>query len=256
VTTLSRRPPPSMPRTDYLLKTGVRERGQVQGSGSEPVVVNQRQDLPLLSAMARQARLIVPDVAAHIIQRGNNRVACFRGIGDYLAYLTFLRELSGKYECRLHTYCLMPNHVHLLMTPPSAEACAGMMREIGQRYARYFNRRYARTGTLWEGRFRSCVTDSARYVLACYRYIELNPVRAGLASRPESYEWSSHGINMGQRANVFLSPHAEFVALGTTTEARIQAYTELIEQALDPAMVGAIRKATNSGHRLGTEQLP
>ncbi|HEX6267520.1 MAG TPA: transposase [Burkholderiales bacterium] len=206
--------------------------------------------------MARQARFIVPGIAVHIIQRGNNRGTCFRTAGDYLAYLSFLRELSAKFECALHTYCLMPNHIHLLMTPPCPDACAGMMRELGQRYARYFNRRYARTGTLWEGRFRSCVTDSARYVLACYRYIELNPVRAGLSLRPDGYEWSSHGVNMGRRTNVFLSAHPEFDALGTTLQARIQAYAGLVEQALDPAIVGAIRKATNSGQRLGTEHLP
>jgi len=206
--------------------------------------------------MARQARFLVPGVATHVIQRGNNRGACFRIASDYLAYLSYLRTLSAKFECALHAYCLMPNHIHLLMTPASAEACAGMMRELGQRYARYFNRRYARTGTLWEGRFRSCVTDSARYVLACYRYIELNPVRAGLALRPDGYEWSSHAVNIGRRTNVFLCMHPEFEALGTSLEARIQAYAGLIEQALDPAIVGAIRKATNSGQRLGTEHLP
>lgn len=206
--------------------------------------------------MARQARFLLPGVAAHVIQRGNNRGTCFRIAGDYLAYLSFLRELSAKFECAVHAYCLMPNHIHLLITPPSADACAGMMRELGYRYARYFNRRYARTGTLWEGRFRSCVTDSARYVLACYRYIELNPVRAGLSSRPDAYEWSSHAVNVGQRTNLFLAAHPEFLALGTTAETRKQAYVGLIEQALDPAMVSAIRKATHSGQRLGTEHLP
>ncbi len=212
--------------------------------------------MPLFAAMARQARFIVPGIAVHVMQRGNNRGTCFRTASDYLVYLSFLRVLSVKFECALHAYCLMPNHIHLLMTPSIAQACGGMMRELGQRYARYFNRRYARTGTLWEGRFRSCVTDSARYVLACYRYIELNPVRAGLVVRPDAYEWSSHTVNIGRRMNLFLSAHPEFDALGTTDQARIQAYAELIEQALDPAMVGAIRKATNSGQRLGTEHLP
>jgi putative transposase len=209
-----------------------------------------------MEAMARQPRFILPGVAVHVIQRGNNRGVCFRSSGDYGIYLSYLRELSAKFECALHAYCLMPNHVHILLTPPSAGACAGLMRELGQRYARYFNRRYARTGTLWEGRFRSCVTDSAHYVLACYRYIELNPVRAGLAPRPESYEWSSHGVNMGRRTDGFLSPHVEFLALGTHAEARVRAYAGLIDQALDPSVVSAIRKATAAGHRLGTEHLP
>ena len=207
--------------------------------------------------MGRQARFVLPGVALHVIQRGNNRSSCFRGSSDYQVYLSCLRELSAKFECGVHAYCLMTNHVHLLVTPPSAAACAGMMRELGQRYVRYFNQRYLRTGTLWEGRFRSCVAESARYVLACYRYIELNPVRAGLAHSPEAYEWSSHRVNRGMRADAaLLSPHVEFLALGTTIEARTRAYVELFEQALDPAVVTAIRKATHAGRRLGSEPLP
>lgn len=142
---------------------------------------------------------------------------------DQALYLSYLGEFSAKFECLVHAYCLMPNQVHLLMTPPSAAACAAMMRDLGQRYVRYFNRRYARTGTLWEGRFRSCVTDSAHYVLACYRYIELNPVRAGIAPRPESYEWSSHAINIGRRSNALIAPHVEFLALGSDAETRSRA---------------------------------
>ena len=206
--------------------------------------------------MARQARFLVPGMAAHLIQRGNNRLTCFRTSGDYAVYLSCLRELVRKFDCELHAYCLMPNHIHLLVTPPSAEACACLMRELGQRYARYFNRRYARTGTLWEGRFRSCVTDSAQYVIACYRYIELNPVRAGLARAPASYHWSSHAANIGRTTDAWLRPHAEFLALGLSGETRFRAYADLVEQALDPPLVNAIRKATNSGRRLGTEQLP
>lgn len=206
--------------------------------------------------MGRQARFVLPGVAMHVIQRGNNRGVCFRAAGDYQVYLSCLRELSAKFECSLHAYCLMTNHVHLLVTPASATACAGLMRELGQRYVRYFNQRYLRTGTLWEGRFRSCVADSARYVLACYRYIELNPVRAGLARAPDAYEWSSHRVNLGRRNDALLSPHLEFLALGTTVEARTQAYAGLFEQALDPALVTAIRKATHAGRRLGSEPLP
>jgi putative transposase len=202
--------------------------------------------------MARLARFILPGVAVHAIQRGNNRGTCFRGSVDYSTYLAFLRELSAKFDCALHAYCLMPNHIHLLVTPPSPQACGQMMGILGHRYARYFNKRYARTGTLWEGRFRSCVADNARYVLACYRYIELNPVRAGLARGPDGYEWSSHRVNLGRRTDPLVSPHAEFLALGSNAEARIQAYGGLVEQALDPALVSAIRKATNGGHRLGT----
>lgn len=148
--------------------------------------------------MPRQPRLILPEVAVHIIQRGNNRGACFHADSDYLVYLLHLRELSSKFDCSVHAYCLMPNHVHLLLTPGSPDSCTGLMRDLGQRYVQYFNRRHRRSGTLWEGRFRSCVAESARYVLACYRYIELNPVRAGLVSDPRAYPWSSFRANVGE----------------------------------------------------------
>ena len=147
--------------------------------------------------MPRQRRLVLPEVATHIIQRGNNKGAVFLGDGDCLAYLHHLRELAASLDCRVHAYCLMTNHVHLLVTPPSLAACISMMRNLGQRYAQYFNRRHARSGTLWEGRFRSCMVESAAYVLACYRYIEINPVRAGMVSTPDAYRWSSHCANPG-----------------------------------------------------------
>src|SRR5436190_13263478 len=121
--------------------------------------------------MARQPRLILPGVAVHIVQRGNNRARCFGGDEDFTVYLALLRQLSPKAECAVHAYCLMPNHVHLLATPARSESCAGLMKELSQRYAHYFNHKHQRTGTLWEGRFRSCIAESARYAMACYRYI-------------------------------------------------------------------------------------
>jgi putative transposase len=205
--------------------------------------------------MARQPRLVLPGVAMHVIQRGHNRNACFRAPGDQALYLAFLRELAPKSDCLVHAYCLMPNHVHLLMTPSSEGACAALMRNLGQRYVRHFNRRYNRSGTLWEGRFRSCVIDSARYLLACYRYIELNPVRAGLAAYPQGYESSSYSANMGKRADTLITPHVEFLALGNDGDARIRAYAGLFEEVLQPSVIGAIRKATNAGGRLGSEQM-
>jgi REP element-mobilizing transposase RayT len=147
--------------------------------------------------MARHPRLILPGVAVHVVQRGNNRSACFGADGDYLAYMAHLAHLSRKYECEIHAYCLMTNHVHLLLTAVDPVACGLLMRDLGRCYVPYFNRRYGRTGTLWEGRFRSCVAESARYVLACYRYIELNPVRASMVSEPAAHRWSSHTGNIG-----------------------------------------------------------
>jgi putative transposase len=200
--------------------------------------------------MPRQSRLIVPQIAVHIIQRGNDRNACFRSESDYLVYLLHLRDLCAKLRCGVHAYCLMTNHVHLLVTPASREACISLMRNLGQRYVQYFNRRHGRTGTLWEGRFRSCIAESARYVLACYRYIELNPVRAGMVGKPIDYAWSSHAVNLGVRSDTLISFHAEFMALGSDTAARHAAYEGLFGEELKPSLLAEIRAATNAGNPL------
>ena len=144
----------------------------------------------------------------------------------------------------------MTNHVHLLLTPRAADACALLMRSLGQRYVQYFNRRYARSGTLWEGRFRSCLVDSASYVLACYRYIELNPVRAGMVTRASDYRWSSHEGNAGRGSNKLITPHAEYLALGSKT-----AYLGLFDTGDDAAFLAAVRDATNGGFALVGESV-
>jgi putative transposase len=197
--------------------------------------------------MPRQARFIVPDIALHVIQRGHNRNACFSHDTDRLVYLTNLAELLRKTGCALHAYCLMSNHIHMLVTPPNAHACATLMRNLGQRYAQYFNRRYGRTGALWEGRYRSCLVDSAAYVLACYRYIERNPVRAAMVSSPGAYRWSSFEGNSGRVANKLLTPHVEYAALGAEEGSRQRAYAQMLDAADDPGFLTAIRDATNGG---------
>ena len=193
--------------------------------------------------MARHARFVVPDVALHIIQRGVDRRECFIGDSDRLVYLSNLRQLLAHKHCALHAYCLMTNHVHLLLTPPDAQSCSALMRDLGQRYVAYFNRRYDRTGTLWEGRFRSCLVDSAPYVLACYRYIERNPVRAGIVTTPAAYAWSSYGSNVGIAHDPSLVPHAEYLALGAR-----DAYRRFCNETDDARFVEAIRDATNAGY--------
>ena len=203
--------------------------------------------------MPRSLRLILPGVAVHIIQRGNNRAACFRSDNDYLVYLAHLRQLSEKCECAVHAYCLMTNHVHLLVTPADAGAITTLMRDLGQRYVQYFNRRQDRTGTLWEGRFRSCIVQSALYVLGCYRYIELNPVRAGMVDHPTGYLWSSYAVNSGLRSDPLISHHTEYVALASDKERRQAAYRGLFEQRLEPGLQRAIRDATNGGYPLASE---
>jgi putative transposase len=203
--------------------------------------------------MPRPLRLILPGVAVHIIQRGNNRVACFRQDNDYLMYLAHLRQLSERYDCAIHAYCLMTNHVHILLTPQAADACTGLMRDLGQRYVQYFNRCHERTGTLWEGRFRSCIAESALYVLGCYRYIELNPVRAGMVDHPSVYLWSSYAVNSGMRSDPLISGHAEYLALATDAHLRDAAYRGLFDQRLEPGLQKAIRDATNGGYPLASE---
>jgi putative transposase len=205
--------------------------------------------------MPRQARITVPDVALHIRQRGHNRQSCFRQDNDCLVYLSVLRELLKATGCALHAYCLMTNHVHLLVTPPSADATATLMRNLGQRYVQYFNGRYGRSGTLWEGRFRSCLVDSATYVLGCYRYIERNPVKAGMVRAPADYRWSSYAGNAGEVVNTLLTPHGEYLALGIEQPTRVESYRELLAQPDDPAFVAAIRDATKGGFALVGDSL-
>lgn len=204
--------------------------------------------------MPRQSRFVLPGVALHIIQRGNDRQACFRSDSDYLLYLLHLRELASRHGCAVHAYCLMTNHVHLLMTPPTEDALSSLMRNLGQRYVQYFNRSYGRTGTLWEGRYRSCIAESAHYVLACYRYIELNPVRAGLVDNPGNYSWSSYSVNVEGRQDQLITAHPEYLGLGQDGDSRRQAYRGLFDDVLDAALLQRIREATNSGYLLGSEK--
>jgi putative transposase len=205
--------------------------------------------------MARHARLILPGVALHIYQRGNDRKATFREDSDRLVYLSNLGELCKRWECALHAYCLMTNHVHLMLTPAHEDGPAFVMRDLGRRYVRYFNERHGRTGSLWEGRFYSCLLDSARYVLGCQRYIDLNPVRAGMASSPGAYRWSSYAGNSGARNDPLLSPHAEYLAMSANESMRCAAYAALCREAEEPAFLAAMRDATVAGLPLVGDEL-
>jgi len=197
---------------------------------------------------------LIPDVATHIIQRGNNRSPCFFRDSDYLYYLVQLRTLAREFGCLVHAYCLMTNHVHLLITPQSSQASTVLMKHLSQRHAQYVNRTYERTGSLWDGRFRSCLTESRRYVLACYRYIELNPVRAAMVGTPGDYPWSSYAANAQGAASELIAPHPEYLGLGTEPSSRYTAYAQLFQDALEPSLLADIRQSTNGGYALGGEQ--
>ena len=201
--------------------------------------------------MPRRARLTLPGVPLHLIQRGNNRQSCFFGDDDYRFYLDGLADAAGKTDCRVHAYVLMTNHVHLLVSADHVAAPGAMMKALGQRYVPYVNRLYRRSGTLWEGRFRSCPIQEEAYLLACQRYIELNPVRATMVEHPADYRWSSYRANAQGEDDRQVSPHRLYVALGDTAEHRQAAYRELFRHELEPGLVDQIRAATNGNFLLG-----
>jgi putative transposase len=190
-------------------------------------------------------------VTWHILQRGNNRADCFFADEDYRYYLAQLPDLCAKFDCALHAYVLMSNHVHLLLTPKHPDGAAQLMKNLGQRYVQYVNRTYRRSGTLWEGRFRSCLMQNEKYTLECYRHIEMNPLRKGIASKLSDYAWSSYHSNAMGAQSAVIQPHPEYLKLGTTESERQIAYGRLLETPLDTATIQSIRSATNGNFVLG-----
>ncbi len=201
--------------------------------------------------MPRRPRLHLPGQPLHIVQRGHNREACFFCEEDYHSYLHWLGEALAGTGGRLHAYALMTNHVHLLLTPPDAGAVPRLMISLGRRYVQYINRSYRRTGTLWDSRYKSSLIHADSYLLACMRYIELNPVRAALVDDPAHYRWTSYrGNGLGQ-ADERLTPHEVYLALGAADAARRKAYRALFRAELDAAVVDDIRLALNQSQPLG-----
>jgi putative transposase len=187
----------------------------------------------------------------HVIQRGNNRTQIFRAADDFARFRELLLETSRRFGCAIHAYVFMTNHAHLLITPEDDHGPSRMMQAIGQRYVRGMNARHRRTGTLWEGRFRSSLIDSERYLLACSRYIELNPVRACMVDAPDRYAWSSYRFNAYGATDELLTPHSVYHGLGSSPADRQAAYRALFRVPLRSRMVDSIRDATNRGSVLG-----
>ncbi|PWF47846.1 transposase [Massilia glaciei] len=204
--------------------------------------------------MPRRARLMLPNVPIHLIQRGNNRQACFFADEDFRFYLHWLGEHARNNGCHVHAYVLMTNHVHLIISAAASGSTGDMMKALGQRYAQYVNRTYRRSGTLWEGRFRSCLTQDEGYLLACHRYVELNPVRANMVEHPAEYRWSSYRANAQGELDPLLHPHASYDALGADQNSRQAAYRELFRFELAPDLVDDIRRATNGNLALGDQR--
>lgn len=201
--------------------------------------------------MARLPRLTVPGYPHHIIQRGNNRQAIFAERADYEQLLALIEEHAKCFGVAVHAYVLMSNHFHLLATPEDAAGIPQMMQAVGRQYVRYFNRRQARTGTLWEGRYRSTLIQAERYLLACMVYIDLNPVRAGMVADPADYPWSSHAHYIGRRVDRLVTPHPMYWALGNTPFARDAAYAELVHAGLSTGQQQALTDSALRGWALG-----
>jgi len=204
--------------------------------------------------MARKPRIILPGHPAHIIQRGNNRSASFYTDNDYLYYLHTMHEACLRYRCKLHAYVLMTNHVHLLMTAEADTGISLFMQSVGRYYVRYINKTYKRTGTLWEGRFKSSLVQDGDYYFNCSRYIELNPVRARMVEHPGDYRWSSYRYNAQGQADRLIVPHLLYHDLGDTRQVRAERYRELFNTDIDPAMLDTIRVTTNKNKVLGNDR--
>ena len=204
--------------------------------------------------MARLRRLYLPGCALHVIQRGNNREACFHAEADYKAYLAFLKDAAVKHQVAIHAFVLMTNHVHLLLTPSDQQDVSRMMQGLGRKYVQYFNFTHGRTGTLWEGRYKSTLVDADNYLLTVYRYIELNPVRANMVSHASDYPWSSYQGNAAGKPIALLTPHPMYRQLGRTDEERQGAYRALFRGRMPQRDLAAIRDATNKAWVLGGDR--
>ena len=201
--------------------------------------------------MARLPRLTLPGYPHHVIQRGNNRQAIFVSVADYQSLLDLLDDNAKKFGVAIHAYVLMSNHFHLLATPQTANGLPQMMQAVGRRYVRYFNDAQKRSGTLWEGRYKSTLIQSDRYLLACMAYIDLNPVRAALVAQAGDYPWSSYGHYSGRRLDKLITPHALVWELGNTPFAREAAYAELVQSGISPVKQAALTDSALRGWALG-----
>jgi putative transposase len=205
--------------------------------------------------MPRLPRFVIPGQPQHIIQRGNNRQDIFREEADYLFYLEKLTDAANKHQCDIHAYVLMTNHVHLLVTPHTENGIGKMMQTLGRYYVQYFNYRYKRTGTLWEGRYKATLIDSEQYLTTCMRYIELNPVRAkNMVKHPSEYIWSSYQYNALGKQDPLVTPHLQYKRLGSTTEDRQSEYRQLFRSRIPEVTLGDIRESTNKAWVLGSDQ--
>ncbi|HEY5622444.1 MAG TPA: transposase [Gammaproteobacteria bacterium] len=201
--------------------------------------------------MSRLPRICIPGLPFHVVQRGNDRARVFFEDDDYHAYLHLLIGMSERYATEIHAYVLMTNHIHLLVSSQRRDGVSRTMQQVSSGYARRINDRYERTGTLWESRFKSSPIDSDHYGLTCYRYIELNPVRAGIVRSPAEYRWSSYRENAGLSAMSVVRPHACYAALGVSGKERSRQYRQIVHEHLSERALADIREGTSKGLPVG-----
>ena len=201
--------------------------------------------------MPRKPRFYLPNVPAHVMQRGHNRSAIFFGDEDYLEYLRIVKSMAEEYQCLIHAYVLMTNHVHLLVTPFSENSISRLFQGLGRQYVTYINKTYGLSGSLWEGRHKGNIIDTDVYFLTCMRYIELNPVRANMCADPGEYRWSSYAANALGEPNSILTPHAEYDHLGKNRILRQKMYRSLSKEILDAEIMSDLRNGVQSGTPVG-----
>jgi putative transposase len=204
--------------------------------------------------MPRKRRFYQPGVPVHAFQRGHNREPIFFDDQDYLAYLRFLKASADALGCLIHAYVLMTNHVHLLVTPKGVNDISLLFQGIGRHFVPYINKTYQRRGSLWEGRHKGHILESEAYFLTCMRYIEMNPVRAGMAEHPAQYRWSSHAANAQGIDNAIIQPHELYLSLGNAPEIRQAAYRGLFSTLINPDELELIRASLHSGTPLGNDR--
>ena len=202
--------------------------------------------------MPRPPRFVIPGLPQHVIVRGNNRACIFVAEDDYSTYLHSLRSAAVKHGCAIHAYVLMTNHVHILVTPSTEHGLGKMVQMVGRYYVPYFNQKYRRTGTLWEGRYKASLVDSEQYLLTCQRYIEMNPVRANMVEHPAEYPWSSYLVNAGGKLSDLVTQHESYLDLGATAAERQFTYRALFNSGLSDETLAEIRDAANKGWALGS----
>lgn len=205
-------------------------------------------------AMPRLPRIDLPGIPQHVVQRGNDRRPCFFQPIDHVRYLDELRTAATRSGCAIHAYVLMTNHVHLLVTPGAVGQVGAMTQALGRRYVRYVNDRYGRTGTLWEGRYKACPVQSDAHLLRCYRYIELNPVRAAMVAAPGEHAWSSYAANALGARDALVTPHPQYLALGSDEAVRLPVYRAWVAEAVTPEELETIRNRLQRQHALGTDR--